>query len=263
MKIQAGNAKINVETRGSGRILFLIHGFPLNLEMWQPQIERFSEHNRVIALDLRGHGQTPPTPGPYTMDLLADDCVEVLSALGVKEPVVVCGLSMGGYISFALYRRYPHIFSGLILAATRAGSDTDQTRNNREKAIKDTQQYGSAPVLDNMLKVLLAPRSYHSNPELVDNLAGILSQTSVEGIIAAQEGMKSRPDSSSTLGEIQVPTLIFHGEQDQIISEDESKYLAAGIPDSMLEIIPNAGHMLNLEQPGLFNDAADRFLSSI
>ena len=263
MKIQAGNAQINVQDKGRGRVLYLIHGFPLNHEMWHPQIEKFSQHNRVIALDLRGHGQTPPTPGPYTMDLLADDCAAVLSALDVKEPVVVCGLSMGGYVSFALYRRYPQLFSALILAATRAGSDTDQGRTNREKAIKDTQQHGSAPVLDNMLKVLLAPETYHSNPELVNYLAGILSQTSVEGIIAAQEGMKSRPDSTSTLGEIQVPTLILHGELDQIISLDESKYLAAGIQDSKLEIIPDAGHMVNLEQPGLFNDAAAKFLSSL
>lgn len=263
MKIQTGNALINIEDQGSGRILFLIHGFPLNLEMWRPQIESLSEHNRVIALDLRGHGRTPPTPGPYTMDLLADDCAAVLSALDITEQMVVCGLSMGGYVSFALYRRYPQIFSGLILAATRASADTDQARSNREKAIKDTQQHGSAPVLDNMLKVLLAPATYGSNPELVDKLAGILSQTSVEGIIAAQEGMKDRPDSSSTLGKIQVPTLIFHGEQDQIISMEDSMNLAAGIQDSMLEIIPDAGHMVNLEQAELFNNTAARFLSSL
>jgi 3-oxoadipate enol-lactonase len=263
MKIHAGNAQIYVEEQGSGRVLFLIHGFPLNLEMWRPQIESLSEHNRVIALDLRGHGKTPPTPGPYTMDLLADDCAAVLSALEITEPVVVCGLSMGGYVSFALYRRYPELFSGLILAATRASSDTDQGRNNREKAIKDTRQNGSAPVLENMLKILLAPATYQSKPELVDNLSGILSQTSVEGIIAAQEGMKARPDSSSTLGEIQVPTLIFHGEEDQIISMEDSKYLAAGIQDSMLEVIPAAGHMVNLEQVELFNNKAAQFLSSL
>lgn len=263
MKIQAGSALINVEEQGSGRVLLLIHGFPLNLRMWRPQIESLSDHNRVIALDLRGHGQTPPTPGPYSMELLADDCAAVLAALEIQQPVVVCGLSMGGYVSFALYRRYPQLFSGLILAATRAGSDTDQARSNREKSIKDTQQHGSAPVLDNMLKVLLAPATYQSNPELVDNLAGILSQTSEQGIIAAQQGMKARPDSSSTLGDILVPTLIFHGEQDQIISLEESKYLAAGIQDAMLEIIPDAGHMVNMEQAELFNNAAARFLSSL
>ena len=118
-------------------------------------------------------------------------------------------------------------------------------------------------MLNSMLKVLLAPETYRSNPDLVNNLSGILSQTSAEGIIAAQEGMKARPDSSSTLGEIQVPTLIIHGEQDQIITLDESKHMAAGIQDSKLEVILAAGHMVNMEQPDLFNRAAAQFLSSI
>ena len=95
MKIQVGNTHLNVEDHGSGSPMLLIHGFPLNLEMWRPQIESLSASSRVIAVDLRGHGQSPPTPEPYSMDLLADDCAAVLETLGIQEPAVICGLSMG------------------------------------------------------------------------------------------------------------------------------------------------------------------------
>ena len=263
MIIQVGNTQLNVEDRGGGTPLMLIHGFPLNLEMWRPQIESLSSNYRVIAIDLRGHGQSPPTPGPYSMDLLADDCAAVLVALGIEAPVAVCGLSMGGYISFALYRRYPQLFSGLILAATRAGADTSQARSNREKAIVDTIELGARPVLDTMLKILLAPSTYQTRPDLVKNLEEILSPTSEEGIVASLEGMKERPDSTGMLGQITLPTLIFHGADDQIINLTESEIIQSGIPNSRLEIIPDAGHMVNLEQPGIFNNSTVNFLASI
>jgi pimeloyl-ACP methyl ester carboxylesterase len=263
MKIQVGNIQFNVEDRGSGTTLLLIHGFPLNLEMWRPQIEFFSNQHRVIAIDLRGHGLTPPTTGPYSMDLLADDCAAVLAALGVHDPVVVCGFSMGGYISFALYRRHPELFSGLILTATRAGADTDQARANREKAIAGTKELGAQPVLDTMLKSLLAPETYQSNPDLVKNVADILSRSTGEGIVSALEGMKERADSTGLLKQIKVPTLIFHGADDQIISLGESETMESGIPNSRLEVVTHAGHLLNMEQPDAFNKSAFNFMESI
>jgi len=263
MKIQVGNTQLNVEDRGSGSVLLLIHGFPLNLEMWRPQIEDLSKHNRVIAVDLRGHGHSPPTPGPYSMDLLADDCAAVLDTLGADEPVVVCGLSLGGYVSFALYRRRPQLISALILAATRPGSDSDQAKALREKTIADTKLHGPQPVLDNMLKILLAPDTYKLKPELVKNLADIISLTSTEGILSALEGMKDRSDSTIILGQINIPALIIHGAQDQIITLNESESMASGVKNSSLEIIPGAGHLPNLEQPEMFNSIVSDFLASI
>jgi len=263
MIIQIGNTQLNVEDHGSGSPLLLIHGFPLNLEMWRPQIEVLSRNNRIIAVDLRGHGQSPPTPGPYSMDLLADDCAAVLETLGVQGPAVICGLSMGGYISFAFYLRFPHLVSGLILAATRAGADTDQARAKREKAIAETELKGTQPVLDNMLPILMAPATYQEKPELVQSVDQILSKTSAKGVLSALQGMKARPDSTETLGQITVPTLIIHGLEDQIISLDESRIMHAGIQNSQLEIIPDAGHLPNLEQPNIFNRSVASFLIAL
>jgi len=263
MKISAGNIQLNIEDHGSGQTILLIHGFPLNIEMWRPQIGYLSALYRVIAIDLRGHGLTPPTPGPYSMELLADDCAAALAVLGVHEPAVICGLSMGGYISFALYRRHPQLFSGLILAATRAGTDTNQARANRDQAIAVAKKQGSQPLFENMLKVLLAPDTYQDKPELVDNVAEILSQTSEDGVVAALEGMRDRADSTDLLEQIDVPTLILHGEADQIIPLSESELMHNKIPNSILEIIPNAGHLPNMEQPEVFNQLTANFLASL
>jgi len=263
MKIEVGNTQLNVEDRGSGSVLLLIHGFPLNLEMWRPQIEDLSNHKRVIAVDLRGHGHSPPTPGSYSMDVLADDCAAVLAALRVEDPVTVCGLSMGGYVSFALFRRHPQLISALILSATRPGSDSDLAKANREKAIAETKQHGSQPVLDKMLKILLAPDTYESKPELVKNLAEIIALTSTKGILSALAGMKDRLDSTMLLGQINIPTLVIHGAQDQIITLNESESMASGVKNSRLEIIPVAGHLPNLEQPEMFNSIVSDFLASI
>jgi 3-oxoadipate enol-lactonase len=261
-QIELHNSYLNVEVSGRGQPLILIHGFPLNREMWRPQIETLSSVAKVIAPDLRGHGQSPPTPGPYSMDLLADDCATLLEELGISEPVVLCGLSMGGYVAFSFYRRYPSLVAKLVLAATRAGADSPQARDNRDKAVETVKQHGPQDLVDSMVPIMMAPQVYANQPELVANVRNIMAQTSAEGMVAALRGMKSRPDSTTTLEQIGVPTLILHGADDQLIPLSESKAMQAGIPNSQLEVIPDSGHLLNLEQSQLFNQAVEKFITS-
>jgi pimeloyl-ACP methyl ester carboxylesterase len=263
MRIKLQDANMFVEDLGSGVPLLLIHGFPLNREMWRPQIETLSTTARVIALDLRGHGQSPPTVGPYSMDLMADDCAGVLEALKVDQPVVVCGLSMGGYVSFAFFRRHSEKVAGLILASTRAGADSVEAKINRDKAALLTEKNGTQSVIDSMLPIIMAPQTYREKPELVSQVAGVMEKTSTSGMVSALKGMKTRPDSTPTLGQIKVPTLIIHGADDQIIPLSDSEAMHTAISDSRLEVIPDAGHLSNLEQAQLFNRAVESFLSAL
>ncbi len=263
MRIELQDTNLFVEQVGDGQPLLLIHGFPLNHEMWRPQIDTLSAKAKVIAPDLRGHGQSPPTDGPYSMDLLADDCAGILEALEIDQPVVVCGLSMGGYISFAFYRRHPELVAGLILAATRAGADSVEAKTKRDDAAQQTEKHGPQSVIDSMLPILLAPQTYQDKPDLVSRVAGIMAQTSSSGMVSALMGMKSRPDSTTTLRQIKSPTLIIHGEGDQIIPANEASAMHAGIAGSKLKIIPDAGHLPNLEQTQLFNQALESFLSEL
>lgn len=263
MILDLQGTQLYIEESGRGTPLLLIHGFPFNHEMWRPQIDTLSPYARVIAPDLRGHGQSPPSTSPYTMDLLADDCAKVLETVGVQEPVIVCGLSMGGYVAFAFYRRHPSLVARLILAATRAKADSPEAKENRDKTAELAQESGVQAVTANMLPILMSPKTYQTKPEVVNRVKRIMDQTSTQGMVSALMGMKERPDSTATLEAINVPTLIIHGQDDQIIPLQEAKAMHAAIQNSQLEIIPESGHLPNLEQADLFNQSVRRFLAAM
>jgi pimeloyl-ACP methyl ester carboxylesterase len=263
MELVMPDFRMIFEDHGSGLPLLLIHGFPLNRQIWRPQIEGLSDHVHVIAPDLRGHGETPPTEGIASMDLLADDCLLVLDALGIDRPAVVCGLSMGGYVTLAFHRRHRDRVAGLILVSTRAGADSAEAKANRDRLASQVKDEGPQAAAIAMLPKMLSPKTYDSNPDLVKQVAEIMNRTSPEGIVAALMGMKERPDSTPFLDQISVPTLIVHGADDQIIPTGEAEAMHAAIKNSRLEIIPDAGHLLNMEQPTSFNRVVLEFLADL
>lgn len=263
MQTRINDFTMAYEVGGRGLPLLLVHGFPLNRTLWEPQINDLGDIARVIVPDLRGHGASEPVPGEYPMDLLADDCFALLQDLGEENPVVVCGLSMGGYIAFSFYRRHPQQVAGLILAATRAKPDSPEARDNRDKMAAKADEQGASAIAEDMLPKMLSPRTIATNPELVQRVKHMMANTSVQGIKGALMGMKSRPDSTETLTEIDLPTLILHGDDDQIIPRREAEDMRAALRDGELRVLPQAGHLLNLEQPELFNQAVREFLNKL
>jgi pimeloyl-ACP methyl ester carboxylesterase len=263
MELVLPDFRMIFEDHGNGIPLLLIHGFPLNRQIWHPQIEALSNTAHVIAPDLRGHGETPPTEEVSSMDLLADDCLGVLDALGVKQAAVICGLSMGGYITLAFYRRHRERVAALILASTRAGADSAEGKANRDRLAGQVKEDGTQAVVNGMLPKMLSPKTYANNPGLVTQVEEIMKSTSQQGIVAALMGMKERPDSTSMLEQISVPTLILHGADDQIIPPTEAEAMHAALKNSQLEIIPDAGHLANMEQVHLFNRAVSNFITSL
>ncbi len=244
------------------QVLLLIHGFPLDSAMWELQLQDLADVARVIAPDLRGHGRSDSVPGPYSMELFSKDIAGLLDYLNIDQPVVVCGLSMGGYIALDFYRRYPERVAGLILTATRAGADSDEGKAGRSKSVATVEAEGTEPIIAGMLPKLMAPDSYEDD-ELVDFVKEIMEGTSVEGMIGALQAMRDRPDSTSTLGKIAVPTLIIHGENDQLIPVAEAEAMYRAIEEAEMVVIENAGHLPNLEQPDVFNDAVVDFLEEL
>ena len=240
-----------------------IHGYPLNSAMWEPQMEDLAGTVRVIAPDLRGHGRSEPMPGPYSVGLLADDCLGLLDYLGIENPVVVCGLSMGGYVAFEFFRRYPERVAGLILVSTKAKPDTPEGKEARDAAIAKAKKEGVAAVAADMLPKLLASQTYDEDSELVEFVQEMMEDTSLEGMVGALQAMKDRPDSTPTLATIDVPTLIIHGADDQLIPLSEARAMQAAIEGSELVVIPEAGHLPNLEQIDLFSDAVLDFLDAL
>jgi len=194
------------------------------------------------------------------MELLAGDLNALLDHLGINQPVVVCGHSMGGYLTFELFRQYPQRVAGLILTATRAADDPPEGKTNREKVAQNVLQDGVTPVVEGMLPKLVSPMNFDTNPELVESVKGIMMGTSVEGTVGALMAMKDRPDSTSTLGEINVPTLVIHGREDQFIPLAEAEQMAGSIQDCEFVIFDNTGHLPNLEDPQRFNDVVRDFI---
>jgi len=248
---------------GQGFPLLFVHGYPLNRRMWEPQLQGLADIAHVLAPDLRGHGESEVVPGPYSVDLFADDLAAFLDALGIRQKIVLCGLSMGGYIAFAFYRKYAARLAGLILTATRAASDTPQARLARDQSAELARQQGVDAIVDAMLPKLLAPITSQTRPELVEQVRQIMATTSLEALLGDLVALKERPDSTPTLAEIQIPTLLLPGAQDQIIPLQEAQAMHAAIRGSVLEVIPQAGHLPNLENPAAFNAAVHLFLNHL
>lgn len=237
-----------------------IHGYPLSGALWGIQTADLADIARQITPDLRGHGRSAATPPPYAMAQLADDCIGVLDHLEIPGPVVVGGLSMGGYVAFEICRRHPGRVAGLILAATRAGADSDEARSARDQAAETARSEGVATVVDGMLPKLFAPENLVAQAELVDAVRAMMLETSVDGMVGALAAMRDRPDSTADLPGFDVPALVLHGAEDQLIPVAEAEAMAGALPDAELSVIPDAGHLPNLERPEEFNEAVREFL---
>jgi 3-oxoadipate enol-lactonase len=260
MELHLPGFSMYYETHGRKTPLLLIHAFPLYGQMWAPQIGELAKDTYLIIPDMRGFGKSDQPEAVYHMETQADDCMALLEELGIDRPVVIGGLSMGGYISLAFYRKYPHTVAGLILAATRASADTAEGKTNREQAAEKTRNLGVAALVSDLLPKMMAQKSYVDKPELVSQVESMMLSASVNGIVGALLGMKERPDSQDLLAQIDIPTLILHGKDDQLIPSQTAEEMHDSIKDSLLLIIPDAGHLLNLEQPQVFNQAVKEFL---
>jgi pimeloyl-ACP methyl ester carboxylesterase len=193
------------------------------------------------------------------MDQHADDLAALLDVLKI-ERVVVCGLSMGGYIALAFWRKYAARVRGLILVDTRAGADAPATRQSRLDMVELVKRHGAAAAAKAMLSRLMAESTRQSRPDLVETVRAMMLRQSPSGIIGAQLGMAERPDSTPLLPSINVPTLAVFGDQDAITpAEPEGRLLVEAIPGAKLVVIPHAGHLSNLEQPEAFNAAVRDF----
>jgi 3-oxoadipate enol-lactonase len=263
---------------GEGPVVLFLHGYPFDKSMWSEQVEKLAANGfRAIAPDLRGHGETvaPTSVGEYsdeahrlksvplsTMDDMARDAGALLDHLEVDQ-AVVCGLSMGGYVGFEFAHLFPLRVRGLVLAGTRAPADNEQERAGREQQVQTMLRAGMVPISIATLPKLLAPKTLAEKPEVVKRVRKMITQSDPKGASAAQRGMAARRDYVADLDEIRAPTLIIVGREDSIRPVSDAEFMHERIANSRLEIIEDAAHMTNLEQPEKFNRALLRFLQEI
>jgi pimeloyl-ACP methyl ester carboxylesterase len=256
---------------GEGQTILFVHGFPLSRAIWQPQIEALAKNFRVIAPDLRGHGESSAPAGLYTMEVFAEDLRALIEERKCRDlpfsknhnrkgGVVLAGHSMGGYISFAFYRKFPQYVRALILFCTRAGADSAEGKIGRENLAQRAEREGAYAVAEQMLPKMLAPTAVSSHPDLVEHVRKIMLATPVNGLTGSLRGMAARSSALDLLPKINVPTLVIAGENDLIIPTQEAESLAKSIPHAQLAMIPNAGHLASLENPSAVIASMKEFL---
>jgi 3-oxoadipate enol-lactonase len=249
---------------GSGAPLVLLHGFPLDHTMWRAQIEVLSSVCHVIAPDLRGFGQSSLAAGDAEQGLdmrrYADDVVAVLDHLGVRQPAILCGFSMGGYVLWQFVHEYPHRVRAIVLCDTKAAADSDEVRSARLAGAEEVLHSGAGPIAEGMLPKLLAQATLANRPDVVEEISSIIRRTAPEAIAAAGRGMARRPDVRADLLGIRMPTLVIVGAEDGISPPEEMREIAEALPVSAFVEVPNAGHMSPVENPDAVSEALRRFV---
>lgn len=256
--------RMGYDDDGAGLPVVFLHGFLLDRTLWTHQRLALMSRVRCIVPDLRGCGDSS-VHGPYSMDQYADDVIELLNWLEIDR-AVICGLSMGGYVAMAMWRRHPERIAGLVLCDTRATAESAAAREERTRRIALAEAEGAPAVAERQLPGLVGKTSRERSPEVVAGLYAMMARQPVEGIVGALQAMRDRPDSRQTLASITVPTLVIVGEEDVLTPVAEAQAMVDLLPTATaprLERIPLAGHASCVERPAAVSFAIAEFLSSL
>ncbi len=258
--IQLPDVDLAVFDCGNGRPLVLVHGFPMDHTLWNEQAAALGKHYRVIRPDLRGFGRSSTTPNKVTVNRWADDLAAMLDALAINVPIVLAGLSMGGYVAFQFFQTHRARLAGLILCDTKAEADTPSAAAARLETAERVQREGSQVLVETMLPRLLAPHTRQHRPDVVERLRQMILSGDPNGQAATLRGLAERPNFTPLLAKIDCPTLFIVGRQDIISPPDEMRAMSREIPGSKLVEIENAGHVSPLEAPQEVTAAMENFL---
>ncbi len=239
--------------------LVFLHGFPFNGSSWDAETQHFSREHNVLAPDLRGHRGGPDSPGPWFVEHFVEDLKSLLDQKGYAK-MVLCGLSMGGYVALHFAQKYPERLAGLILCDTRADPDSNEAKDKRFATLQKIQADGLAAFAEDFSRSVLAESSLQAKPDLQKKVAAMITGNKQSSVAMVLGTLASRRDSTPYLAAIRVPTLVLVGDQDKITPVEVNQVLAKAIPGARLEVIPGAGHLSNLEQPELFQKKVEEFL---
>ncbi|MBW2520508.1 MAG: alpha/beta fold hydrolase [Deltaproteobacteria bacterium] len=260
--MQESRFNLAYDDLGGGLPVVLIHGFPLCRKMWRPQHTALSQAGfRSICPDLPGFGETPAAAGQASMACYADAVVALLDQLNL-ERAIFGGMSMGGYVLLELLERHIDRALAAMFCLTRAAAD-DPAGKAKRTSLADAVSNGDFKVVpDTFSQVLFAPQTADEQPELVSEVQTWMQSTSVDGLVGGLLAMRDRRDFVDRLAGFDLPALVIGAELDLAVPAEHARLLAARLPQSTLAILPNAGHMANLEQPHAFNQAMLSFLAA-
>jgi pimeloyl-ACP methyl ester carboxylesterase len=258
-EFRARSAPLFTRDAGSGAAIVLLHAFPLNSRMWEPQLEALAAEFRLIAPDLPGFGLSwTPTDAPSLEDY-AREVLATLDLLEVKDLFVV-GLSMGGYLAFRLIEPLGDRLRGLVLADTQPGPDGEKAATARHELAAEVEANGVGVVESELLPRLIGDTTLGLRADVVERVRSIIAENSVAGVAGALRALAGRPDSTPVLSRIRCPVLCLVGEEDRVTTPEVVTEMAARIAEAHTHVLPGAGHLTNLEAPAAFNAVMTDFL---
>lgn len=264
VKVLVNGTELYYEVTGDAksRPIVLIHGFPFSHEMWQSQVELLRNDFRVVSYDVRGHGSSAVGDGQYMLEFFVDDLIALLDHLKIDK-TIVCGLSMGGYVALRSVERNPERFSAMILCDTSSEADTNEAKLRRAASIMAVKREGVKAFAETLLKTVFAPESLQRKVDAVQMIRRLIESNSSTGICGTLLALASRTETTSSLPQMNLPTLILVGEVDKLTPPSISEMMQRKLPSSELYIIPSAAHLSNLENPAEFNKRLRDFLKKL
>ncbi|WP_438966182.1 alpha/beta fold hydrolase [Flavobacterium sp.] len=250
------NTKIAYSEAGKGTTVVLLHGFLENSTMWNSHIEALSKGNRVVCIDLLGHGQTDSLGYVHSMEDQADVVYHVLHELKIRKAILI-GHSMGGYVALAFAELYPEMMKGLVLMNSTSRADSEERKTNRDRAIKAVKQNYTSFIRMSIAN-LFSEENRERLTEEIELVRDQALKTPLQGIVAALEGMKVRKDREVILHFATYPMLLILGKQDPVLNYEENK---TQIENTKLALVTfNAGHMSHIENREELSNVLSAFL---
>ena len=256
---RSGALELAYEREGSGPVVIFMHGIGGNRTNWDEQQTGLRDRYCTVAWDARGYGNSDDPVDPLKFSDFADDLNALLDHLGVRTAHLV-GLSMGGMIAQDFYGRFAHRVATLTLAGTSRGFGAASEADRRDflaPRLKPLQEGQSpADLAPKMITVLAGSRATENvRHRLLDSVSAVRTGPYIQALKAVVT-----TDFREILPEINVPTLVIVGTEDKVLPVSDSQALADAIPGSELTLIEQAGHLTNIEAPGLFNTLLGDFL---
>lgn len=259
---RVNNFDLSYDDLGEGIVpIIFLHGFPFSKQMWQTQLDFLKSSHRVIACDIRGFGNSKDEKSVLSMDLFGDDLIQFMDKLNIDK-AIICGLSMGGYIALNAHKRYSDRLQALILCDTQCIADTPEGKEKRLKLIDEIALNGTGNFTEGFVKNVFHKDSLTEKKEIVEELRNVILSNSKQIIMMGLKALAERSETCSSLSEVNIPTLIICGREDQVTPLAQSEFMNKSIKGSILRIVDHAGHVSNLEQADEFNNHLHDFLKS-
>ncbi|OBZ16241.1 alpha/beta hydrolase [Bacillus sp. FJAT-27264] len=256
-KVRCEGSTICYSDQGKGEVIVLLHGFCGSAEYWEKVIPRLSSSYRVIAPDLRGHGESDAPLGAYTIESMSGDVLALLDSLELSK-VTLLGHSLGGYVALSFAQRYASRLTGFGLIHSTAYPDTEEAKEKRLKSVSTIQNEGINVFVDGLVPGLFAPGTVESSPHLLERAKEIGYRTPPQGAAGVALAMRERPDRRDVISASVLPILLVAGAQDRLVPAERT--FTSDKPNVTQATIAGVGHMSMMEDPERLSEIIGDFV---